>query len=126
MRSEARPGLTTLPTQYASVVAKYLFARITLGTKDYAHSTTKGWIIWIGCCLSTWVFGWIVGEAVPFFGDLLNLTSAVSRALAKLAAYITDNLCVRARFLIISCVSTAEKMRRDCELWADPRVHPLS
>jgi len=62
---------------YASVVAKYLFARITLGTKDYSHSTTKGWIIWIGCCLSTWAFGWVVGEAVPFFGDLLNLTSAL-------------------------------------------------
>ncbi|PWN41759.1 hypothetical protein IE81DRAFT_324256 [Ceraceosorus guamensis] len=62
---------------YGSVVAKYLFNRITLGTKHYNNNTVKGWIIWIACCASTWVFGWIIGEAVPFFGVLVSLMSAL-------------------------------------------------
>lgn len=62
---------------YAAVVVKYLFHRITFGTRHYNHNTVKGWTIWTLCCASTWIFGWVIGEAVPFFGVLLSLMSAL-------------------------------------------------
>ncbi|KAN0065156.1 hypothetical protein ACQY0O_001653 [Thecaphora frezii] len=62
---------------YASVVAKYLFARLFLGTKHYNNNTTVGWIGWVGCVTATWVLGWVIGEAIPFFSTLLSLMSAL-------------------------------------------------
>lgn len=53
---------------YAAVVVKYMFHRITFGTRHYNNNTVKGWTIWTLCCASTWIFGWVIGEAVPFFG----------------------------------------------------------
>ncbi|EPQ26919.1 uncharacterized protein PFL1_05554 [Pseudozyma flocculosa PF-1] len=62
---------------YASVVAKYLHARLFLGTKHYNNNTTVGWIGWVGCVTFTWVLGWVIGEAIPFFSTLLSLMSAL-------------------------------------------------
>ncbi|PWN86587.1 hypothetical protein FA10DRAFT_256956 [Acaromyces ingoldii] len=62
---------------YAAVVAKYLFHRFTFGTKHYNNHTVIGWATWTACCLGTWVFGWVIGEAVPFFSVLLSLMSAL-------------------------------------------------
>ncbi|PWN53940.1 hypothetical protein IE53DRAFT_337943 [Violaceomyces palustris] len=62
---------------YASVAAKYIFGRIFLGTRHYNNHTALGWAGWIGCVSVTWVFGWVIGEAIPFFGTLLSLMSAL-------------------------------------------------
>ncbi|UZJ51566.1 hypothetical protein CBS101457_000886 [Exobasidium rhododendri] len=62
---------------YASVVVRYLFHRFTFDTRHYNNHTVKGWSIWIGCCAFTWIFGWVIGEAVPFFSVLLSLMSAL-------------------------------------------------
>jgi hypothetical protein len=62
---------------YAQVVAKYLFSRFTIGTKHYSSNSLRSWAIWIGCVSSTWLFGWVIGESVPFFGVLLSLMSAL-------------------------------------------------
>lgn len=62
---------------YASVVAKYLFARMFIGTRHYNNNTAVGWAGWIGCVAITWVLGWVIGEAIPFFSTLLSLMSAL-------------------------------------------------
>lgn len=62
---------------YATVVVRYLFHRFTFNTRHYNNHTVWGWTVWVSCCLFTWVFGWIIGEAVPFFSVLLSLMSAL-------------------------------------------------
>ncbi|KAJ1018903.1 hypothetical protein NDA16_004706 [Ustilago loliicola] len=71
------PTTIIIGVLYASVVAKYLFSRIFLGTKHYNNHTVVGWAGWIGCVVFTWVLGWVIGEAIPFFSSLLSLMSAL-------------------------------------------------
>ncbi|CCF51962.1 hypothetical protein NDA11_000609 [Ustilago hordei] len=71
------PTTIIIGVLYASVVAKYLFSRIFLGTKHYNNHTAVGWAGWIGCVVVTWVLGWVIGEAIPFFSSLLSLMSAL-------------------------------------------------
>lgn len=71
------PTTIIIGVLYASVVAKYMFGRIFLGTKHYNNHTTVGWLGWIGCVTITWVLGWVIGEAIPFFSTLLSLMSAL-------------------------------------------------
>ncbi|PWZ00254.1 hypothetical protein BCV70DRAFT_107454 [Testicularia cyperi] len=71
------PTTIIIGVLYASVVAKYLFGRLFIGTKHYNNHTVLGWAGWIGCVTVTWIMGWVIGEAVPFFGSLLSLMSAL-------------------------------------------------
>ncbi|GAC99099.1 amino acid transporter [Pseudozyma hubeiensis SY62] len=71
------PTTIIIGVLYASVVAKYLFGRIFMGTKHYNNHTVLGWAGWIGCVTVTWILGWVIGEAVPFFSTLLSLMSAL-------------------------------------------------
>lgn len=71
------PTTIIIGVLYASVVAKYLFGRIFMGTKHYNNHTVVGWAGWIGCVTVTWVLGWVIGEAIPFFSSLLSLMSAL-------------------------------------------------
>lgn len=71
------PTTIIIGVLYASVVAKYIFGRIFIGTKHYNNHTVIGWAGWTGCVVLTWVLGWVIGEAIPFFGSLLSLMSAL-------------------------------------------------
>lgn len=71
------PTTIIIGVLYASVVAKYVFGRIFMGTKHYNNHTVIGWTGWTLCVVATWVFGWIIGEAIPFFSTLLSLMSAL-------------------------------------------------
>ncbi|CAO1629251.1 unnamed protein product [Sympodiomycopsis kandeliae] len=62
---------------YGSVVSKYIFVRVFGKTKHYSSNTTVGWIGWIVIVFAAWTFGWVVGEAVPFFDTLISLMSAL-------------------------------------------------
>jgi hypothetical protein len=54
-----------------------VFARIFGGTRHYSNNTAVGWIGWIAIVFGLWTFGWIIGEAIPFFGTLISLMSAL-------------------------------------------------
>ncbi len=71
------PTTIIIGVLYASVVAKYLFSRIFLGTRHYNNHTVIGWAGWVGCVTFTWVLGWVIGESIPFFSSLLGLMSAL-------------------------------------------------
>lgn len=71
------PTTIIIGVLYASVVAKYLFGRIFIGSRHYNEHTVIGWAGWIGCVTFTWVLGWVIGEAIPFFSSLLSLMSAL-------------------------------------------------
>lgn len=69
--------LSQCSLQYAAVVAKYLFVRFYGKTRHFSSHTVTGWIGWTVIVCVTWVFGWIIGEAVPFFATLISLLSAL-------------------------------------------------
>ncbi|KDN52260.1 hypothetical protein K437DRAFT_221056 [Tilletiaria anomala UBC 951] len=71
------PTTVIIGVIYASVAAKYIFARIFAGTKHYDHHTTLGWAVWIAVVFAIWLLGWVVGESIPFFGSLISLMSAL-------------------------------------------------
>ncbi|CAD6889866.1 unnamed protein product [Tilletia laevis] len=71
------PTTVIIGVLYASVVAKYVFARLFIGSRHYNNHTVLGWVAWSSIVAVTWVIGWIIGEGVPFFGDLLSLMSAL-------------------------------------------------
>ncbi len=62
---------------YGSVASKLLFARFFAGTRHYDHHTVVGWVGWTSIVFATWFIGFVIGEAVPFFGDFLSLCSAL-------------------------------------------------
>ena len=71
------PTTIIIGVLYASVVAKYLFGRIFINTRHYNNHTVVGWTGWIGCVVVTWIAGWVIGNAVPFFSSLVSLMSAL-------------------------------------------------
>lgn len=34
----------------------------------------KGWGTWIGIVTMIWVLAYVIGESIPFFGDLLSVS----------------------------------------------------
>ncbi|CAO1618710.1 unnamed protein product [Parajaminaea phylloscopi] len=77
---------------YAAVVAKYLFVRFFGKTRHFANHTVIGWTGWTLIVVVTWIFGWIIGEAIPFFSTLISLLSAL------FDGYIGFCLCALAFF----------------------------
>jgi hypothetical protein len=42
-----------------------------------SSNTWQGWSMWVALIVIIWILGFIIGEAVPFFGDLLSLISSL-------------------------------------------------
>jgi hypothetical protein len=62
------------------VAAKSLFVRILRNTHHLTHSTKTHWAVWLSCTYGTGLLGWILSEAIPFFGSLVSLIGAVGFA----------------------------------------------
>ncbi|GAB7361192.1 hypothetical protein MBLNU230_g1223t2 [Neophaeotheca triangularis] len=71
------PTLIFLGVLYASVTARFVFFRIFAGTKHMGNHTVVGWASWAGILAVTWVLAFIIAEVIPFFSDLLSLTSSL-------------------------------------------------
>jgi len=60
-----------------TTVARYIHGRV------YEHSiiryinTKKGWITWLALITFITIIAWIIAEAIPFFSDLLSISSAL-------------------------------------------------
>jgi len=73
----------TLPTiiivgiLYSLVTSRAIFFQIFhAGSIHRRQHTVRGWAVWILVVFSGWVISFIIGEAVPFFNDLLSLISS--------------------------------------------------
>ncbi|KAL8281382.1 hypothetical protein RQP46_006066 [Phenoliferia psychrophenolica] len=74
----------TLPTiiivgiLYSLVTSRAIFFQIFAdGSRHRLSHTPKGWITWVCVVFVGWVISFIIGEAVPFFNDLLSLISSL-------------------------------------------------
>ncbi|GAB5590318.1 hypothetical protein Unana1_05218 [Umbelopsis nana] len=73
----ALPTIIVIGVIYANITAKYLFNRILRNSRHRYSNTWQGWGLWTVLIIIVWVIGFVIGEAVPFFGDLLSLISSL-------------------------------------------------
>jgi amino acid permease len=60
-----------------TVVGRYIVNRaFPRGPIKYTN-TKAGWLIWVILIAIITIIGWIIAEAIPFFGDLLGISSAL-------------------------------------------------
>ncbi|KAG7575423.1 hypothetical protein FFLO_00242 [Filobasidium floriforme] len=74
----------TLPTiiivgmLYSLVTSRALFFQIFSEKSIHRRThTVKGWGTWVGIVTAIWVLAYIIGEAIPFFSDLLSVISSL-------------------------------------------------
>ncbi|WVR08402.1 hypothetical protein IAU60_005457 [Kwoniella sp. DSM 27419] len=91
----ALPGLIVGGVLYAHTAAKYVFVRILRNSRHLSKNTPTHYIVWFAVVVFTVGIGFIIAEAIPFFGDLLSLIGALLGTLIciQLEAYmwIWDN-----------------------------------
>lgn len=93
-------ALTLSLTQilYSLVTSRAIYFQIFKeGSPHRSRHTFIGWASWIGIVFGGWVISFIIGEAVPFFSDLLSLISSLFDSSVQLYSFaersLTTSLC---------------------------------
>lgn len=73
----AIPALLVTLCIYAHLASKYFFVRILHGTKHLTANTKTHWITWLSCVTVSIIVAYIIGSAIPIFGNLISLVGAV-------------------------------------------------
>ncbi|KAI6084298.1 transmembrane amino acid transporter protein-domain-containing protein [Hypoxylon rubiginosum] len=60
-----------------TVVGRYIHGRVYKNSVTRFINTTKGWSTWIALITIITIAAWIIAEAIPFFSDLLAISSAL-------------------------------------------------
>lgn len=60
-----------------TVVGRYLHGRIFKNSVVRFINTKNGWISWLALITVITIIAWIIAEAIPFFSDLLSISSSL-------------------------------------------------
>ncbi|KAI1825392.1 transmembrane amino acid transporter protein-domain-containing protein [Xylaria intraflava] len=60
-----------------TTVARYIHGRIYQNSVERYINTVKGWVSWILLVAVITLIAWVIAEAIPFFEDLLAISSAL-------------------------------------------------
>ncbi|KAI1842082.1 hypothetical protein JX265_013923 [Neoarthrinium moseri] len=60
-----------------TVVARYIHGRIFKNSYIRFINTKMGWITWLALITLITIIAWVIAEAIPFFSDLLSISSAL-------------------------------------------------
>ncbi|CCU82875.1 unnamed protein product [Blumeria hordei] len=60
-----------------TVVTKYIHGRIYKNSTNRFINTRSGWISWVGMVSLVTLIAWIIAESIPFFSDLLSISSCL-------------------------------------------------
>lgn len=60
-----------------TVVARYLHGRLFEDSVTRFINTPKGWLSWLGMVFTITIIAWAIAEAIPFFSDLLSISSSL-------------------------------------------------
>ncbi|GAA5846776.1 hypothetical protein JCM9279_004438 [Rhodotorula babjevae] len=72
------PTIVIVGILYSLVVSRAIFFQIFKeGSRHRSSHTVKGWLVWFAIVFVGWAISFIIGEAVPFFSDLLSLISSL-------------------------------------------------
>lgn len=73
----ALPPTILIGIIYASASARSVFAAFMRDSYHYNHHTKRSWAVWVAIIVLLWVVAWVLGNAIPSFGDIVSLTSAL-------------------------------------------------
>ncbi|KIW73158.1 hypothetical protein PV04_01296 [Phialophora macrospora] len=73
----AIPGLSAGCVIAIHVAAKSFFVRFLRNTTHLTHRTKTHWAVWLSCTYGVGAVGWIICEAIPFYGNLTSLVGGV-------------------------------------------------
>ncbi|GAA5914504.1 hypothetical protein JCM5296_003053 [Sporobolomyces johnsonii] len=72
------PTIIIVGVLYSLVTSRAIFFQLFKeGSPHRSSHTVVGWATWIGIVFVGWIISFIIGEAVPFFSDLLSLISSL-------------------------------------------------
>lgn len=60
-----------------TVVARYIHGRVYKDSVIRYINTKKGWISWLALITFITIIAWVIAEAIPFFSDLLSISSSL-------------------------------------------------
>jgi hypothetical protein len=60
-----------------TVVGRYIHGRIYARSIVQYINTKMGWITWVALIAVITLLAWIIAEAIPFFSDLLSISSSI-------------------------------------------------
>ncbi|RFU80391.1 amino acid transporter, transmembrane [Trichoderma arundinaceum] len=61
----------------STVVGRFIHGRIFKNSVTKYINTPTGWATWIGLIAVITVIAWVIAEAIPFFSDLLSISSSL-------------------------------------------------
>ncbi|KAH6611633.1 amino acid transporter [Trichoderma cornu-damae] len=61
----------------STVVGRFIHGRIFKNSVVKYINTPTGWATWIGLIAAITVIAWVIAEAIPFFSDLLSISSSL-------------------------------------------------
>ncbi|KAI5480146.1 neutral amino acid permease [Pseudohyphozyma bogoriensis] len=68
------PTILIVGVLYSLITSRAIFFQIfPVGSVHRTKHTVQGWSIWFAIVFAGWVISFVIGEAVPFFNDLLSL-----------------------------------------------------
>ncbi|OCT47761.1 hypothetical protein CLCR_03500 [Cladophialophora carrionii] len=71
------PGLIAGTMICIHVAGKSVFVRLLRNSHHLTHNTKTHWAVWLSCTYGTGLLGWILCEAIPFYGSLVSLIGAL-------------------------------------------------
>lgn len=60
-----------------TVVGRFIHGRIYKNSVIRYVNTPMGWLTWVALIAAITVFAWVIAEAIPFFSDLLSISSSL-------------------------------------------------
>jgi hypothetical protein len=73
----ALPGLVASGMICVHVSGKSVFVRVLRGSKHLTANTWQHWTIWLASTFGTGLIGWVICEAIPFYGSLVSIIGSL-------------------------------------------------
>ncbi|GAA5858325.1 hypothetical protein JCM8547_004650 [Rhodosporidiobolus lusitaniae] len=72
------PTILLVGVLYSLVTSRAIFFQIFKEGSVHRNShTVTGWATWLAIVLGGWIISFIIGEAIPFFSDMLSLIASI-------------------------------------------------
>lgn len=73
----ALPGLVASGMICVHVSGKSVFVRVLRGSKHLTANTWQHWTVWLASTFGTGLLGWVICEAIPFYGSLVSIIGSL-------------------------------------------------
>lgn len=73
----AIPSLIASGMICVHISGKSVFVRVLRGSRHLTANTWQHWAVWLGSTYGTGLIGWLICEAIPFYGSLVSIIGSL-------------------------------------------------